>query len=63
MMPSINGLGVREGAFVLFLSEFISKGSSVVVSILFLAIVLFTSFIGGVLYLFSSRLYKIPKLG
>jgi len=63
MMPSINGLGVREGAFVLFLSEFISKGSSFAVSILFLAIVLLTSFIGGVLYLFSSRLYKIPELG
>jgi hypothetical protein len=63
MMPSINGLGVREGAFVLFLSEFISKGSSFAVSILFLAIVLFTSFIGGILYLFSSRLYKMPELG
>jgi hypothetical protein len=63
MMPSINGLGVREGAFVIFLSEFISKGSAMAVSILFLAIVLLTSTIGGILYMFSSRLYKIPKVG
>jgi len=62
MMPSINGLGVREGAFVVFLGEFISKGSAMAVSILFLAVVLITSFIGGVLYLFSGRLYKTPKL-
>lgn len=63
MMPSINGLGVREGAFVVLLSEFISKGGSMAVSILFLAIVLLTGVIGGVLYLFSSKLYKIPKVG
>jgi len=60
MMPSINGLGVREGAFVIFLSEFISKESAAAVSILFLAMVLIMSFIGGVLYLFSGRLYRIP---
>jgi uncharacterized membrane protein YbhN (UPF0104 family) len=63
MMPSINGLGVREGAFVIFLSEFISKGSSVAVSVLFLAIVLLMGMIGGILYIFSSRLYKITKMG
>jgi len=60
MLPSINGLGVREGAFVIFLSEFISKESAAAVSILFLAMVLIMSFIGGVLYLFSGKLYRIP---
>ncbi len=60
MIPSINGLGVREGAFIIFLGEFISKESAAAVSILFLGIVLITSFIGGVLYLFSGKLYKIP---
>jgi len=63
MIPSINGLGVREGAFVMFLSEFISKGSSAAVSILFLATVLLTSLMGGIVYLFSDKLYKIPKVG
>ncbi|MFA5336136.1 MAG: lysylphosphatidylglycerol synthase transmembrane domain-containing protein [Candidatus Omnitrophota bacterium] len=63
MIPSINGLGVRESAFVMFLSEFISKGSSAAVSILFLATVLLTSLIGGIVYLFSGKLYKIPKVG
>lgn len=60
MLPSINGLGVREGAFVIFLGEFISKENAVAVSILFLAMVLIMSFIGGVLYLFSGKLYRIP---
>ena len=60
MIPSINGLGVREGAFVIFLGEFIGKESAAAVSILFLGVVLITSFIGGVLYLFSGKLYKIP---
>lgn len=58
MMPSINGLGVREGAFVYFLTEFISRESAVAVSILYLAIILIMSFIGGILYLFSGKLYK-----
>ena len=60
MIPSINGLGVREGAFVIFLGEFISKENAAAVSILFLANILITSFIGGVPYLFSGKLYKIP---
>lgn len=60
MIPSINGLGVREGAFVIFLGEFISKESAVAVSILFLGVVLIMSFIGGVLYLFSGKLYRVP---
>lgn len=60
MLPSINGLGVREGAFVIFLGEFISKENAAAVSILFLAMVLIMSFIGGILYLFSGKLYRIP---
>lgn len=58
MMPSINGLGVREGAFVYFLKEFISRESAVAVSILYLALILIMSLIGGILYLFSGKLYK-----
>ncbi len=58
MMPSINGLGVREGAFVYFLKEFISRESAVAVSILYLTLILTMSFIGGILYLFSGKLYK-----
>lgn len=58
MLPSINGLGVREGAFVYFLKEFISKESAVAVSVLYLAIILIMSLIGGGLYLFSGKLYR-----
>ncbi|KPK42791.1 MAG: hypothetical protein AMJ78_01385 [Omnitrophica WOR_2 bacterium SM23_29] len=58
MMPSINGLGVREGAYVYFLSEFINKESAFAVSILSLSLILISGFIGGVLYLFAEKLYK-----
>lgn len=58
MMPSINGLGIREGAYVYFLSEFINKESAFAVSILSLAMILAMSFIGGIFYLFSEKLYK-----
>lgn len=58
MLPSINGLGVRETAYVYFLSEFIDKKSAIAASILLLAIIFITSFIGGVLYLFSGKIYK-----
>lgn len=61
MLPSINGLGVREGALVYFLKEFISKESAYVVSILYLALILIMSMIGGILYLFSGKLYKIKQ--
>lgn len=59
MMPSINGLGVREGAFVYFLKEFINKEAAFAVSLLYLGLILIMSFIGGVLYLFSAKLYKV----
>lgn len=63
MMPSINGLGVREGAFVYFLKEFITKEAAFAVSILYLAIVLIMGLIGGILHLFSGKLYRIPLKG
>ncbi len=60
MLPlTLNGLGLREGAFVLFLKEFISPESAAAVSILYLALISITSLIGGILYLFSGKLYKI----
>jgi len=58
MMPSINGLGVREGAYVYFLSEFISRESAFAVSFLSLSLILISSFVGGILYLFTEKLYK-----
>lgn len=58
MMPSINGLGLREGAYIYFLSEFINRESAFAVSILALAIIFIMSLIGGILYLFSEKLYK-----
>ena len=51
MLPSLGGLGVREGAFVYFLADRLGKGNAVALSILWFGILLFLSFIGGLFYL------------
>ena len=51
MLPSLGGLGVREGAFVYFLADRLGKGHAVALSILWFGVLLFLSFIGGLFYL------------
>jgi len=51
MLPSLNGLGIREGAFVYFLGGSIGKGSALALSILWLATLGMQSIIGGIYYL------------
>lgn len=58
MLPSLNGLGIREGAFVYFLGGNIGKGSALALSILWLGILGIQSFIGGIIYLLQGQ----PKL-
>ena len=58
MVPSLNGLGIREGAFVYFLGRSIGKGSALALSILWLGILGILSFIGGILYLLRGQ----PKI-
>lgn len=58
LLPSINGLGVREGATVLFFGPIIGKENAFAVSILILAILFITSMIGGIVYMTSPQ-YKI----
>jgi len=51
LLPSLNGLGVREGAFVLlFASAGVGSVAAVSMSLAFWAITLLTGLIGGVLY-------------
>jgi len=51
MLPSLNGLGVREGAFVYFLKGYIGAEKALAVSILWLGLIMLYSAIGGILQL------------
>ncbi len=51
MLPSLNGLGVREGAFVYFLKGDIGADAAFAVSILWLGVIIIYSIIGGILNL------------
>lgn len=48
MLPSLNGLGVREGAFVYFLKGYIGPEKAFAVSILWLGFIMMNSLIGGI---------------
>ncbi len=48
MLPSLNGLGVREGAFVYFLKGYIGPEKAFAVSILWLGFIMMYSLIGGI---------------
>ena len=50
MVPSVGGLGVREGAIVAFFSPFVGKETAFAVSLLLLFGLFFISIIGGIIY-------------
>ncbi len=60
LLPSINGLGVREGSIVALLGPLIGRESAFAVSILALATLMITSLIGGLIYALSPQ-FKISK--
>ena len=51
MLPSINGLGVREGAFVYFFKNLIGLHEASALAILFLFMLLLSSVLGGFIYM------------
>lgn len=55
MVPSINGLGVREGSFVYFFKSFIGPEKAFAISLLFFAQMLVMSAAGWVVYLTSKQ--------
>jgi len=55
LLPSINGLGVREGATVVFFGPLIGNEKAFAVSILALSALLITSLIGGIIYALSPQ--------
>lgn len=52
MLPSLNGLGVREGAFVYFLKADLGTDTAFTISLLWLSVIILYSIIGGVINLF-----------
>lgn len=51
MLPSLNGLGIREGAYIYFLKPYIGAESAAALGILWLALLLLLSLIGGGIYI------------
>ncbi len=55
MIPSLNGLGIREGAYIYFLKAVnVSSEQGLAFSIGWLIVLLITSFIGGVIYMIGD---------
>ncbi len=60
MLPvSVNGMGVREGAMVLFLAPFASEGTATTLALLWFAVYACTSLAGGVVYFFGQFSYPV----
>ena len=52
MLPSLNGLGIREGAYTYFLSPYVGRENAVALGVLWLGLLLLLSLIGGIIYMF-----------
>jgi len=61
MLPSLGGLGLREGAMVALLGPAIGKDNAFSVSILLLAVLLIISVIGAVIYLSAAQFRISPE--
>lgn len=51
MLPSLNGLGIREGAYTYFLTPYMGREYAFALGILWLGLLILLSIIGGVIYL------------
>lgn len=55
LLPSLNGLGVREGAIVAFFGPLIGKENAFAISVLVLATLTIASIVGGLIYALSPQ--------
>lgn len=55
MLPSLNGLGLREGATIVLFGPMIGKENAFAVSILWILVLLMSSVLGGFIYAFSPQ--------
>jgi len=59
MLPSLNGLGIRESGFVYFLGGVMGKTNAFALSLLYLGVMLVMSLVGGVIFLFKREFKHI----
>ncbi|NQT89854.1 MAG: flippase-like domain-containing protein [Candidatus Omnitrophica bacterium] len=57
LIPSLNGLGIREGAFVYMLKSYMLPEQAFAISILFLASLITFGIIGGIIYALKKNLF------
>ena len=63
MFPSINGIGFREGGYVILLGKLgITKAAALSLSLLTIIIPMFVSILGGLLFVFQNRKPKREDL-
>lgn len=55
MLPSINGLGIRENAIYFLFGPYVGYENAFILSLLWLSMLIFASFIGGVSFLFKKN--------
>ncbi|MBI3252176.1 MAG: flippase-like domain-containing protein [Candidatus Omnitrophica bacterium] len=64
MLPSLNGLGIREGAYVYFLTPVIGREYAAAISVLWLGLLFLLSVIGGLIYFFRHDYHiRFTSLG
>jgi len=61
LVPSLNGLGVREGAFVYLLKTYMPSEKAFAISILVLATLIIFSIIGGCVYGFKKSIFTLEQ--
>ncbi len=58
MLPSLNGLGIREGAYVYFFGSIIRPENALALSFLWIAVLMGSSAIGAIIYISRGPLRK-----
>jgi len=58
LLPSLNGLGVREGAYIYFFKNLIGTESAGALSLVMLALIIYIGLMGGIVFIASGSLTK-----
>ena len=61
MLPSLNGLGIRETGFVLLLKGYMPQDKAGAIAILFLASITIFGIIGGMIYASKKSIFAFKK--
>jgi len=61
LAPSLNGLGIREGAYVYFFSQFVGGEAALALSIVWYGLLLVMSLVGGLWYALQGQL-KVSEI-